>query len=55
MDQRIETLVKLRDNLEGCIGCGCLSMKKCALYNPEDRIASKGAGPRYLMGDKPNN
>ncbi len=54
LDQRIETLEKLRDNLDGCIGCGCLSMKKCALYNPEDRVAAKGAGPRYLMGDKPN-
>lgn len=54
LDQRIETLEKLRDNLDGCIGCGCLSMKKCALYNPEDRIAAKGAGPRYLMGDRPD-
>ncbi len=53
LTQRIETLEKLRDELDGCIGCGCLSMKKCALYNPEDRIAAKGAGPRYLMGDKP--
>lgn len=54
LDQRIETLEKLRDNLDGCIGCGCLSMKKCALYNPEDRIAANGAGPRYLMGDRPD-
>ena len=52
LDQRIETLEKLRDNLDGCIGCGCLSMKKCALYNPDDRIAAKGAGPRFLMGDR---
>ena len=55
LDQRIETLERLRDNLDGCIGCGCLSMKKCALYNPEDRIAANGAGPRYLMGDLPND
>ncbi len=54
LDQRIETLEKLRDNLDGCIGCGCLSMKKCALYNPDDRVASKGVGPRYLLGDQPN-
>lgn len=54
LDQRIETLERLRDNLDGCIGCGCLSMKKCALYNPEDRISAKGAGPRYLMGDRPD-
>ena len=54
LDQRIETLEKLRDKLDGCIGCGCLSMKKCALYNPEDRVAANGAGPRYLMGDRPD-
>ena len=53
LDQRIETLERLRDDLDGCIGCGCLSMKKCALYNPNDRVAAKGAGPRYLMGDRP--
>lgn len=54
LDRRIETLKTLRDDLDGCIGCGCLSMKKCALYNPDDRIAAKGAGPRYLMGDRPD-
>lgn len=53
LDQRIETLQKLRDNLDGCIGCGCLSMPKCALYNPDDQAQAKGAGPRYLMGDSP--
>ncbi|GAA6200905.1 redox-sensitive transcriptional activator SoxR [Aquicoccus sp. SU-CL01552] len=53
LDQRIETLQKLRDNLDGCIGCGCLSLPKCALYNPGDRAGQKGSGPRYLMGDKP--
>ncbi len=53
LDQRIETLQKLRDNLDGCIGCGCLSLPKCALYNPGDRAGEKGSGPRYLMGDKP--
>ncbi|MHA3915240.1 redox-sensitive transcriptional activator SoxR [Halovulum sp. GXIMD14793] len=52
LDQRIETLTKLRDSLDGCIGCGCLSMKKCALYNPADRAARNGSGPRYLMGDR---
>jgi MerR family transcriptional regulator, redox-sensitive transcriptional activator SoxR len=54
LDQRIETLQKLRDNLDGCIGCGCLSMPKCALYNPDDQAQTKGAGPRYLMGDSPD-
>lgn len=53
LDQRIETLQNLRDNLDGCIGCGCLSLPKCALYNPGDRAGDKGSGPRYLMGDKP--
>jgi MerR family transcriptional regulator, redox-sensitive transcriptional activator SoxR len=52
LDQRIATLTRTRDLLDGCIGCGCLSLKKCALYNPQDRAARKGAGPRYLMGDR---
>ncbi len=51
LDARIETLTKLRDNLDGCIGCGCLSLQKCKLYNPEDVAHTKGNGPRYLMGD----
>ena len=49
LDQRIETLEKLRDNLDGCIGCGCLSLDTCALYNPEDKAARAGAGPRFVM------
>ena len=53
LDDRIATLTKLRDNLDGCIGCGCLSLEACALYNPTDRAAEKGPGPRYLMGDAP--
>lgn len=53
LDQRIDTLTRLRDNLDGCIGCGCLSLPKCALYNPDDRAKSHGSGPRYLMGDAP--
>lgn len=53
LDQRIDTLMRLRDNLDGCIGCGCLSLPKCALYNPDDRAKSHGSGPRYLMGDAP--
>ncbi|WP_171175736.1 redox-sensitive transcriptional activator SoxR [Ruegeria sp. HKCCD8929] len=55
LDQRIDTLTRLRDNLDGCIGCGCLSLPKCALYNPDDRAKSKGSGPRYLMGDAPED
>ncbi|MGR3661560.1 MAG: redox-sensitive transcriptional activator SoxR [Paracoccaceae bacterium] len=51
LDQRIETMTLLRDKLDGCIGCGCLSLSNCALYNPDDRASAKGSGPRYLMGD----
>lgn len=54
LDQQIDTLTRLRDNLDGCIGCGCLSLPKCKLYNPEDRASRKGSGPRYLMGDRPD-
>ena len=53
LDDRIAALSRTRDLLDGCIGCGCLSLKKCALYNPQDRAAQKGAGPRYVMGDMP--
>ncbi|MDX1781353.1 MAG: redox-sensitive transcriptional activator SoxR [Thalassovita sp.] len=55
LDERIATLEKLRDDLDGCIGCGCLSLPKCALYNDHDRAGKKGPGPRYLMGDSPDD
>lgn len=51
LDARIAALTKLRDTLDGCIGCGCLSMKKCPLYNPEDKLAEHGSGPRLLAPD----
>jgi len=51
LDRRIAALEKMRDDLDGCIGCGCLSLKRCALYNPADGARDLGAGPRYLMGD----
>lgn len=54
LDRRIATLEKLRDDLDGCIGCGCLSLDRCRLYNPDDRAARHGPGPRYLMGDRPD-
>ena len=54
IDDRIDALTKLRGTLSGCIGCGCLSLAKCRLYNPDDTAAQHGEGPRYLMGDKPN-
>ena len=52
LDAQIATIEKTRDLLDGCIGCGCLSMERCALYNPEDRAARAGPGPRFLMGDR---
>lgn len=53
LDEQIATLERLRDRLTSCIGCGCLSFKACALYNPSDAAARLGAGPRYLLGDDP--
>lgn len=47
IDARIAALERTRANLDGCIGCGCLSLKRCALYNPGDKAAREGAGPRY--------
>jgi len=49
LDVRIAMLTRLRDRLDGCIGCGCLSMETCALYNPEDKAAQKGPGPRLVL------
>jgi MerR family transcriptional regulator, redox-sensitive transcriptional activator SoxR len=51
LDAQIAALTRTRDTLNGCIGCGCLSLKKCALYNPQDRAGAKGAGARYVLGD----
>jgi MerR family redox-sensitive transcriptional activator SoxR len=52
LNERIVLLERTRDLLDGCIGCGCLSLDRCALYNPEDRAAGLGPGPRYLLGDR---
>lgn len=48
LDARIVQLTQLRDQLSGCIGCGCLSISDCPLRNPEDALAAEGAGPRLL-------
>ena len=48
LDEQINALVALRDGLDSCIGCGCLSLKRCGLYNPDDRVAKDGAGARLL-------
>ena len=53
LSERIALLESVRDRLDGCIGCGCLSLERCALYNPADRAAGLGPGPRYLLGDRP--
>jgi MerR family redox-sensitive transcriptional activator SoxR len=49
LDRRITLMTRLRDELTGCIGCGCLSLKTCPLYNREDSLSSEGNGPRRLM------
>jgi MerR family redox-sensitive transcriptional activator SoxR len=53
LDRRIDSLTRLRQRLASCIGCGCLSMRTCALYNPADAAQARGTGPRYLLGDEP--
>jgi MerR family redox-sensitive transcriptional activator SoxR len=50
---KIATLEALNDQLGSCIGCGCLSLEKCMLYNPNDDAASLGSGARYLLGNSP--
>ena len=52
LDARITRLIETRDRLDGCIGCGCLSLDRCALFNPGDRAARAGPGPRFLLGDR---
>ncbi|WP_434063379.1 redox-sensitive transcriptional activator SoxR [Paramicrobacterium agarici] len=46
LDERIAALQHLRNDLDGCIGCGCLSLKNCALQNPDDALGEAGTGPR---------
>lgn len=52
LDEQIELLMRLRDDLSGCIGCGCLSLTACRLWNPGDVAATLGAGARYLADDE---
>ena len=51
LDRRIEEMQRLRDRLDSCIGCGCLSLKTCALSNPRDVAAEEGPGARWLIVD----
>ncbi len=53
LDEEIERLTLFRDRLSGCIGCGCLTLRACAVYNQDDRAANLGGGARYLLGDSP--
>ncbi|AOL94427.1 redox-sensitive transcriptional activator SoxR [Porphyrobacter sp. LM 6] len=49
LDRRIAELERTRDRLDGCIGCGCLSLSHCAIWNPDDVLAGEGPGPRKLV------
>lgn len=51
LDAQIAMIERLRDRLDGCIGCGCLSTKSCRLLNPDDEAGATGTGPRYVLGD----
>lgn len=53
LDARITELTKLRDNLDSCIGCGCLSLQRCRLVNPGDEIGREGPGPRFVFKTEP--
>ena len=53
LDEQIALLERLRDDLSSCIGCGCLSLRACSLFNRGDVAAARGSGPRYLLGDRP--
>ena len=54
LDQRIATLEAIRGRLTGCIGCGCLSLRRCALLNPADEAAQRGPGAHYLLESRPD-
>lgn len=53
IEERITELKRLKTGLTECIGCGCLSLDRCRLANPGDRVSSRGPGPRYWIGDRP--
>ncbi len=54
LDERIAGLTALRERVAGCIGCGCLSLSHCNIYNVDDVAAEHGDGPRYLLGNRPS-
>jgi MerR family redox-sensitive transcriptional activator SoxR len=49
LDEQIGLLERLRDRLSSCIGCGCLSLRRCRISNPDDAVAGEGSGPRFLL------
>lgn len=49
IDERIRLLTRARNQLDQCIGCGCLSLQKCRVYNKDDRLGAKGPGPRAVL------
>ncbi|MDW3124002.1 redox-sensitive transcriptional activator SoxR [Vibrio sp. 1974] len=49
LDQKVLEMQRLRNNLDTCIGCGCLSLKSCGIFNPNDEISAHGEGPRFLI------
>jgi MerR family redox-sensitive transcriptional activator SoxR len=51
VDARMAELERIRSRLDGCIGCGCLSLETCQLYNPDDMMGQQGSGPRRLLAD----
>ena len=53
LEERITLMERLRDQLTGCIGCGCLSLQRCKLINPDDRLAARGRGPQMIINPPP--
>jgi MerR family transcriptional regulator, redox-sensitive transcriptional activator SoxR len=53
IQQRIAELERMASTLDSCIGCGCLSLRRCRLYNPADAASRRGPGARWLLGDEP--
>ncbi|MBQ1048532.1 redox-sensitive transcriptional activator SoxR [Micromonospora sp. C51] len=49
LDEKIRLMSRLRDDLDACIGCGCLSLRRCTLYNPEDNLGGEGPGARLVL------
>lgn len=51
IQERIDIATRMRDRLDGCIGCGCLSLTQCELYNADDKLAAQGLGPQYVLSE----